>query len=278
MNNTENNNQTNGVTFVDRQVEYPNRYTVEKINSDGTKETFVADIVRNPGTVICEGTALNAYNINNAFAEKQDKLTAGAGIEINDNVISLKEERHGIGYEHIAQDITGINFMAEINKTEWKATPESTSPLYGAWYFYQVDNADIEYSDAIVEFEVSDIIYDTSIDADPTACVRFSSANGNILCSYNFVKNRVVLRKGSDWSEYGRASVSFESNSGVFSPFKVRVCRRKLANGNFKYRMYLNGNLCHEMEIEDNYDYASIKIGTIGCKATLKYWKAEGSL
>ncbi len=89
----------NKKTWIDRDVQYPDRREIHKEN--GTIETV--DIKRAEGQIKKEGTQLNATNFNDledriasginavelAVADKQDKLTAGTGISIVDNTISI---------------------------------------------------------------------------------------------------------------------------------------------------------------------------------------------
>lgn len=86
-------------TWIDRDVQYPDRREIHHEN--GVIETV--DIKRAEGQVKEEGTQLNATNFNDledriassvnvvelAVADKQDKLTAGSGISIENNVISI---------------------------------------------------------------------------------------------------------------------------------------------------------------------------------------------
>ena len=93
-------------TWVDRDVPYPDRREIHHEN--GAIETV--DIKRAEGTPRAAGTQLNAANFNNledrisggfndvnstvnalsaAVQNKQDVLTAGTGISIANNVISI---------------------------------------------------------------------------------------------------------------------------------------------------------------------------------------------
>ena len=261
--------------FKDREVQYPNRYTITKFNQDGSSESIVANIVGDHGTIIQEGTPINAETLNSALNEKQDKLIAGAGIEIKDNTISALVPLNGFGYEHIAQDIIP-RFNSIVDMTNWSAVPSSTSFNYGEAYVYDVENSMIKYCDFSVDFEVSDVYYNVNIDADPTIIVRIKNEEGNyIVCQYAFVKNRAVLRKGSNWSEYFAVS---DVHSNVTNGFcKMRVCRKNKNDGSSVYQIYLDNVLVLEQNITDNYNHSAIQIGTIGCKATIKYWKVDGT-
>ena len=82
----------NKKTWEDRDVPYPDRCEIHHEN--GTVETV--DITRAEGTPRVVGTQLNAANFNDledridtAFSDKQDTLTAGTGISIVNNVISV---------------------------------------------------------------------------------------------------------------------------------------------------------------------------------------------
>lgn len=80
-------------TWVDRRVQYPDRRTLVDIETNIAK-TY--DVSRAEGLSYEEGTQLNATNFNDletridtAFKATQDKLTAGTGISITNNVISI---------------------------------------------------------------------------------------------------------------------------------------------------------------------------------------------
>lgn len=86
-------------TWIDRDVPYPDRREIHHEN--GVIE--LVDIKRAEGTPRAEGTQLNAENFNDLESRiflgitevssvvdnKQDKLTAGTGISIENNVISI---------------------------------------------------------------------------------------------------------------------------------------------------------------------------------------------
>ena len=79
--------------WVDRRVEYPGRRTLVDVDTNVAK-TY--DVTRDEGHISVEGDPLNASNFNDledridtAFSEKQDNLTAGTGISIVNNVISI---------------------------------------------------------------------------------------------------------------------------------------------------------------------------------------------
>ena len=83
----------NKKTWVDRRVQYPDRRTLTEI-STGVAKTY--DIQRDEGVIYEQGTQLYADNFNDlenrissAFNGVQDKLTAGEGISIINNVISV---------------------------------------------------------------------------------------------------------------------------------------------------------------------------------------------
>ncbi len=80
-------------TWKDRRVEFPDRRTLVDITSQ-TAKTY--DIQREEGVVYEAGDQLDATNFNdledrisNAFSDKQDKLIAGTGISIENNIISI---------------------------------------------------------------------------------------------------------------------------------------------------------------------------------------------
>ena len=83
----------NKKTWVDRQVQHPDRRTLVDVETNVAR-TY--DVTRDEGYVAEEGDQLNASNFNDledriatAFSEKQDTLTAGTGISIVNNVISV---------------------------------------------------------------------------------------------------------------------------------------------------------------------------------------------
>ena len=80
-------------TWKDRSTEYPDRRVIKDVDRGTTQ---LVDIERAEGDITEPGTKLNASNFNDleariatAFSEKQDKLTAGAGISIVNNIISI---------------------------------------------------------------------------------------------------------------------------------------------------------------------------------------------
>lgn len=80
-------------TWKDRSTEYPDRRVIKDVDRGTTQ---LVDIERAEGDITEPGTKLNANNFNDledrietAFQEKQDKLTAGTGISIVNNVISV---------------------------------------------------------------------------------------------------------------------------------------------------------------------------------------------
>lgn len=86
--------------WVDRVSQYPDRRTLVNVN---TGAVSTCDITREEGNISVEGTQLNATNFNNledridasidelttALNSKQATLTAGTGISIVNNVISI---------------------------------------------------------------------------------------------------------------------------------------------------------------------------------------------
>ena len=83
----------NKYTWKNRISQYPDRRTFVNVE---TGVAFTADVNRDEGIITEPGTALNAENFNGlenriaaAFSDTQDKLTAGTGIQIKNNVISI---------------------------------------------------------------------------------------------------------------------------------------------------------------------------------------------
>lgn len=223
------------------------------------------------------GTALNAANLNKAFAEKQNKLIPGKGIGISDNNIIYATLA---GYAPLAATISADNYT--VNYSAWKAAPKSSYYEYGKHYLAEFINSSFKFAEADITFTASDINYGTATDADPTVVVKFEDSDNekSVYCVFGFIKKRVRLIKGKDWKPMGvKENIAFPEENGIIKPFEIKIIRKMTGSGLFAYRFFLNDNYLaefYETDAEQAINFNAVKIGTIGCRATITGWKADG--
>ena len=146
------------ITFADV---IDNNYTVTH-----NGETYEVEITRDEGAVITAGTQLNAETLNEAFAEKQDKLIAENNIRIKGNEISFANEYMP---GTLISESPEASSHYTYNKEEWEmATKNVETIVNGGIYLANLSEA----NNCVVEFELENI-HLIDADSDPTVLVRF---------------------------------------------------------------------------------------------------------
>ena len=209
---------------------------------------------------------LNAANLNAAFAEKQDRLIAGQGIEIEGNTVNTS---HTFQYDSLVLPLNDTTVYA-VNNQAWEMTYKSDSIAKGGFYIKKLS----EGKNCSAEFELENMHF-TAADSDPTVAVKFVG-NQTIHCLFRLKKSAARIVNNS-WKTVGSITgvgalmPVVQGNDSV----KVRVVRIDQGNGKDVFSFFFNGNKIGEIEM-DLLGYSTVSIGTVGCKADkIKHWRFE---
>lgn len=246
----------NKIIFTDRRPVNKNKYILIE---DQTEKHVTIE----PDFEITEGgTLLNAETLNAAFAEKQDVLTAGDGITIENGKISANCD-----FSPFAENISAADYV--VNYKNWQAKARSISDInYGIHY---PALSDCYYDSFSVEFTLENMHF-TTADTDPTAMVRWNSGTERQFALFHLKRDRINIVSAS-WKSLGTATPSIPRVADGNS-VRVRLIRLKNADGTYNFVFFMNGSKLGEIKNVADINVGEIGFGTIGCKPeAIRDWK-----
>lgn len=246
----------NKIIFTDRKPANNNKY----ILIEGNNETHVT--IEPDFEITEEGTPLNAETLNTAFAEKQDVLTVGEGISIENGKISASPD-----FSPFVENISAADYNADYKN--WQAKARNVADIgYGIHYPVYTD---CYYDSFSVEFTLEKMHF-TASDTDPTAMVRWNSGPVRQFALIHFKRDRINVVSAA-WKNLGAATPSVprvaEGNN-----VRVRFIRMKNTDGTYNFVFFMNGNKVGEIKNVADINVGEIGFGTIGCKPEIiRDWK-----
>ena len=155
----------NKIIFTDRKPANNNKY----ILIEGNNETHVT--IEPDFEITEEGTPLNAETLNTAFAEKQDVLTAGEGISIENGKISASPD-----FSPFVENISAADYNVDYKK--WQAKARNAADIgYGIHYPVYTD---CYYDSFSVEFTLEKMHFTAS----DTGSLEFGPCKTVCACSF----------------------------------------------------------------------------------------------
>lgn len=271
--------------FTDKTAGYCPKYVMKDIATD--KQTTVT-ISRLPAADGEDGTPLTAEVLGNAFAAKQNKLTAGQNIILAGDNIGINTGNIMKNYKMIAPRLIGVGAGYTASDDDLKlwrfAQPYRNDFSFGTHYLSAVYNPKMYFSAADVTFDVGELNYDVTKDSAPSIAVKFrnnGSDSSSVYVLFMFLQNKIRFIRNEGWLKLGEQSGTWfcRDTEGKFTKNNIRIMRYKNANNApYTYRVLINGeNAADFTDSADAAENSSVQIGTVGCKAVFENWTISGN-
>ena len=259
------------MNFVDREVQFPNRFKVKE--EDSTNQPVTVEIYDDVEKNSSDGTALTAAKLNSEFAKKQDVVSVTAPIKKEGNIIFCEHENEATYNQMFASRLQVINNNAcSVDTAKWKLT--MTEPCT-----VNLDDPCVKHCNTMLCFNVSNVVLDET-HTDPAIIVRFDSSDATkvVTCRLKLYGGVEILH-GSEMVVGSATDILDSALVSDFADYAVKIKVRRLRNGeqySYAFECERDG-LTRSVSLSTAMleSMNSVQIGSEGCTATISKWSIK---